>query len=192
MRRLLRDEAAARDRFDHVYRTTRAALLAYLVRRTETPEDAADLLGEVYLVAWRRIADVPAGEQARLWLFGVARRVLANHRRRVRTQTELAAALERTLQTHDAEQPRLAADDSAAVGEVLASLSAADRELLMLRHWEELKPAEIAVVLGRPAAVIRVRLHRARRRAEAKFLEATHEAPLLDRRGRLIEPAAAE
>ena len=92
----------------------------------------------------------------------------------------------------DAEQPRLAADDSAAVGEVLASLSAADRELLMLRHWEELKPAEIAVVLGRPAAVIRVRLHRARRRAEANFLEATREAPLLDRRGRLIEPAAAE
>ncbi|MFG2049725.1 RNA polymerase sigma factor [Micromonospora sp. NPDC048935] len=49
--------------------------------------DAADVVAETFLVAWRRRQDMPVGGEARLWLYGVARRVLANqHRGGVRRQ----------------------------------------------------------------------------------------------------------
>jgi RNA polymerase sigma-70 factor (ECF subfamily) len=154
-------------RFEELYRRTRISVLGYLARRSRSPEDAADLLAEVYLIAWRRMDDVPAGEEARLWLFGVARRVLANHHRRVRKELGLASALEASLR---AVPPSFAADAdprSDAVTEALARLSAKDRELLTLSAWEDLSPAEIAVVLGQRVGLVRVRLHRARKSLKA-------------------------
>jgi RNA polymerase sigma factor (sigma-70 family) len=156
-------ELRDRERFEELYGGTRVLVLGYLARRSRSPEDAADLLAEVYLVAWRRIDDVPAGDEARLWLFGVARRVLANHHRRARTESGLATALEASLRSvalgFDAEpDPR-----SDAVAEALARLTAKDRELLTLSAWEDLSPAEIAVVLGQRVGAVRVRLHRARK-----------------------------
>ena len=54
--------------------------MAYLMRRTDR-EGAFDAAEEVFLVAWRRLSEVPPGDRALPWLYGVARRVLANHRR---------------------------------------------------------------------------------------------------------------
>jgi RNA polymerase sigma-70 factor, ECF subfamily len=56
-------------------------VLAYAVRRTPDPQDAADVVAETFLVAWRRLDAVPSGEQARPWLYGVARHTLANRQR---------------------------------------------------------------------------------------------------------------
>lgn len=65
--------------FEQVYVTNAADLLSYFGRRVRIPADAADLLSETFVVAWRRGDRMPADpEQARMWLFGVARRVLAN------------------------------------------------------------------------------------------------------------------
>lgn len=63
-------------RFDVLYRATRADILSYLLRRATSPEDAADAVAETYLIAWEKLDSIPSGEQARLWLFGVARNVL--------------------------------------------------------------------------------------------------------------------
>lgn len=68
------DEREAR--FTALFESTHRALLAYAVRRVADPADAADVVAESFLVAWRRIDEVPA--DARPWMFGVARRVLAN------------------------------------------------------------------------------------------------------------------
>ena len=70
--------SSAEERFTALFEATRLPLLAYAVRRVADPADAADVVAETYLVAWRRLDDVPAGACARPWLFGVARRVLAN------------------------------------------------------------------------------------------------------------------
>jgi RNA polymerase sigma-70 factor, ECF subfamily len=165
-------QASDHDLFETIYRETRQSLLAYLLRRTDSAEDAADLLSDVYLVAWRRMRQIPEGDEARLWLFGVARRLLANQRRRARTAADLAAALERTLAVRDSQQQFL--ESGIAAGEVAAALrelTPADRELLMLSGWERLTPSEIGIVVGRPAALVRVRLHRARARLRTKLLE---------------------
>jgi RNA polymerase sigma-70 factor, ECF subfamily len=162
-----------RAQFEVLFRDTRAPLLAYLTRRAPS-EDAADLLADVYLVAWRKRADLPAGEERRLWLFGVARRLLAEHRRHAWKRAD-AEAETGALGTPDARD-----DDSRgeAVRHALESLSDIDRELVTLTTWEGLSPAEAARVVGITAGTARVRLHRARARlARHPRLQALLDAP---------------
>lgn len=65
------------ERFRELYSAHVDAVLGYSLRRVGRREDAGDIVAETFLVAWRRLADVPEGEGARLWLYGVARRTLA-------------------------------------------------------------------------------------------------------------------
>ncbi|QGQ21165.1 sigma-70 family RNA polymerase sigma factor [Cellulomonas sp. JZ18] len=156
------------------------ALLAYAVRRVADPADAADVVAETYLVAWRRLDDVPRDAQARPWLFGVARRVLANHYRGERRRLALADRLRSSLE--EVAPPPEPADPVLLTA--LDRLAPDDRELLRLVAWEELARDEIALVLGVPRATVRVRLHRARRRllAQLAALEAEGDAPQAVRR----------
>jgi DNA-directed RNA polymerase specialized sigma24 family protein len=57
-----------RDRFRLIYDANYAPLLGYALRRGRTVEDAADIVAETFLVAWRRLDDIPAGDEARPWL----------------------------------------------------------------------------------------------------------------------------
>ncbi|WP_433170573.1 RNA polymerase sigma factor [Actinoallomurus sp. CA-150999] len=86
-------------RFEAVYMAHYAAMLSYVRRRTDSPDDAADAIAETFATAWRRVADIPDGDEARLWLYGVARRVLANHRRGESRRTALATRLRAELST---------------------------------------------------------------------------------------------
>lgn len=138
-----------------------ADLLAYLRRRTDSPDDAADAISETFTTAWRRVGDIPEGEQARLWLYGVARNVLANQRRGDSRRTALAVRLRAELAAWDESTPR---QDTGAIREAFQRLSADDRELLSLVSWEGLDTAQIATVLGCSRGAVRLRLHRARKR----------------------------
>lgn len=156
--------------FGRLYREHGRAILAYALRRAGDPEDAADVVAETFLIAWRRLGDVPSGDRARLWLYGVARRVLANRhraeRRRTRLGERLAESLRTELATHDA--PR---GEAAETLRAMGKLSQEDRELLLLVSWEELSPGEAARVLGISSLAARSRLHRARRRLRALLEE---------------------
>lgn len=138
-------------------------LVGYAIRRTASTEDAADVVSETFLVAWRRREEVPAGIDARFWLYGVARRVLFNqHRARSRRR-----GLTDRLHSQTALIPLDATERSATaivVAEALERLDEDDRELLRLTSWEGLAPTEIALAFGMPAATVRTRLHRARNR----------------------------
>jgi RNA polymerase sigma factor (sigma-70 family) len=149
-------------RFSRLYRQTRDEVMAYLVRRAHTIEDAADALSETYAAAWRKLDSLPPGEQARLWLFGAARMELRMAGRRERADDELIAELVNELQVVRSEQIQ-AADSDEPLWQALCGLSAVDREILTLTAWEELTPREIAAVMNMSANVVRVRLHRARR-----------------------------
>ncbi|MEU6720493.1 sigma-70 family RNA polymerase sigma factor [Nonomuraea sp. NPDC046802] len=150
-------------RFEGIYESSYRPLLGYALRRCPDPDDAADVVAETFLVAWRRIAEVPQGDEARLWLFGVARKVLANQRRGERRHEQRTAALREQL----AASPLLAeppAEDLTQLGRVFRALSDDDRELLALVAWERLDPGQIAKVLGISRNATRVRLYRARKR----------------------------
>jgi RNA polymerase sigma-70 factor (ECF subfamily) len=154
------------DRFRELYARQFDAVLAYALRRVSRPEDAADVVADTFLVAWRRRSHLPPGDEARLWLYGVARNVLANQRRGDRRRDRLGEALRLRLagSTPHARDPASAVAERATVRDALARLGELDREVLMLTVWEELEPREIADVLGVSAPAVRTRLSRARAR----------------------------
>jgi RNA polymerase sigma-70 factor (ECF subfamily) len=153
----------AQVRFSKLYRDHGRAILEYALRRVEDREDAADVVAETFLVVWRRMEEVPIGDGARLWLYGVARHVLANVHRAERRRTRLGRRLAETLRTEIAAHPE-PQGEAAAVLRAIAALGEEDRELLLLVTWEELSPTQAARVLGISALAARSRLHRARRR----------------------------
>lgn len=149
--------------FSRLYREQGRAVLAYALRRVEGPEDAADVVAETFLVAWRRLGEVPAGGEARLWLYAVARRVIANLHRTERRRTRLGQRLTESLRTELATHPA-PSGEAAEVLRAMTDLTDGDRELLLLVSWEELSPSEAAKVLEISSLAARSRLHRARRR----------------------------
>lgn len=155
------------DRFEDLFEAHHRALLTYAARRCASMADAEDVVADVFLVAWRRLDDVPAGDAARLWLYGVARRTIGNQRRSTTRRANLQARLEQTTERPtDAGSP-----DMEPALEALARLSTADQELLRLVAWEELSHAEIAQVLDISVNAVAIRLHRARARFEQALVK---------------------
>lgn len=155
--------------FERLFRDTRTDLLAYIARRSKTPEDAADALAETYLIAWQKLDRIPKGDRARLWLFGVARNLMMKGASRRRSASALVERLAGELR--DAQPAPSPADDErrAALRRALATLPVRDREILTMTAWEGLTPRQIATVMGTSANVVRVRLHRARARLKRQL-----------------------
>lgn len=158
-------ETQARERFRLVYDATYRHVLAYALRRTVCAATADDVVAETFLIAWRRWPVVPPGEEALPWLYGVARRVLANQRRgedrqlrllhRVGAETSAPVDVEWEVVTREVGRRALAA---------LRRLSDEDQEILRLVAWERLSHRQIATVLGCSENAVAVRVHRARTR----------------------------
>jgi RNA polymerase sigma-70 factor (ECF subfamily) len=164
-----------RARFELFYRSHYEELLAFALRRAN-PTEAEDIVAETFLVAWRRLAEIP--EDPLPWLFGVARHVLHNHTRSHRRREALVARLgHRQSPTHaDSWNP---VEESLAETEILdafSKLPKMDREVLSLVAWEGLTPARAAVALSCSPATFSVRLHRARRRL-LQAIQSIQKAP---------------
>ena len=167
------------ERFRRVYESSFEALLAFAVRRVAQPADAADVVAETFLVAWRRGRQMPDGGEATLWLYGVARKVLANHFRGGVRRERLGERLRQRLRGN-AVDPGHEVSERLTVQGALAQLAELDREVLLLTFWEGLEPREAAVVLGVSSATARARLSRAR----ARFRELMESAdPVAAQRG---------
>ena len=158
------DDSALRARFELVYSANYESVLAYALRRTQTRDDALDVVAETFLILWRRLDQAPEGTELRLWLYGVARLVLANHLRGQRRRERLGARLRNEPTAADVVMPYAADDPRGRISAAFGRLGPDDQEILTLVAVEGLTPNEIARVLGRAAPTIRVRLHRARTR----------------------------
>jgi RNA polymerase sigma-70 factor (ECF subfamily) len=143
---------------------------AYVLRRTRNPQDAEDVVAATYLTAWRRLDTFLATDVPLAWLYRVAAGQLANQRRSTSRFTALQVRLFQVPPPDAGGDP----GDRAVYGEqqdrivaALAVLRPADQELLRLVAFEELTPSEIASAWGLPARLVRVRLHRARKRLQS-------------------------
>ena len=173
------------DRFERLFHSHADAVRSYALRRAAA-EDAEDVVAETFLVAWRRLDDVPS--DPRPWLLAVARKVLANRRRSDQRVVSLSARLaQRAASGHVA-----SIDDGATGTELrLTVLSALERlpdkerEAMRLLAWDRLSSADAATVLGCSRATLAVRVHRARRKLAAMLeserdeesAEATQSSP---------------
>jgi RNA polymerase sigma-70 factor, ECF subfamily len=164
--RLAPDDAARR--LDELLHLHERRVLAYATRRLPNGDDAEDVAAETFIIAWRKIEQVPA--EALPWLLSVARRVLANHRRGSRRRALLRGRLERQLEHTQvdlaAEQP-----SDGPVLSVLRRLRPDDREILCLVAWDELGTGQVAEVLGITPNAAAIRLHRARKRFSDELMK---------------------
>ncbi|HEU5025198.1 MAG TPA: sigma-70 family RNA polymerase sigma factor [Spirillospora sp.] len=152
-------------------------LLAYFARRVTPATDAADLLGETLLVLWRRVEDMPTdSDAARMWMYGVARRVLATHRRTTTRRKALTDKLRAELQVST---PNPDADDDRVshLKEAIAALKPLDQEIVRLVHWEGFSLAEVATLLGKRQGTVRSRYHRARTELKTRMTARDAQSP---------------
>jgi RNA polymerase sigma-70 factor (ECF subfamily) len=173
----IEDGAEREAGFRRLYEAHNRAVLGYALRRARSSSDAAEVVAETMMVAWRRFDSVPPGDAALMWLYGVAHKILANQTRgnlrRSRLFDRMAATVETSLPDTSA-----VSNDQMWIKAALATLPAADFEVLTLTAWEGLAPGEIAAALGLPAATVRTRLHRARARLRAELVATSPEATL--------------
>jgi RNA polymerase sigma-70 factor (ECF subfamily) len=160
------------------------AVYAYAYRRLAAPEDAEDVVVEVFATAWRRWADVP--DETLPWLYATAANVIAHVIRGDARRRRLVARLAVVRPITDDDPVQRVVDTTVArdsVSLAMQDLPPADAELLRLWAWEQLEPAQIGQVLGCTAGTARTRLHRARTRlreslqAHAAVGETYREAP---------------
>jgi len=163
------DEEGRRRRFETLFDSAYEPLLAYARRRV--PAEADDVVADVFLVAWRRLDDVPADELP--WLYGVARKVIHGKRRGARRRGALVRSLELLREPGEAHSA-----DVGPIVRALASLREPDREAILLVACEGLGVAEAARAMNCSEVALRVRLHRARRRLRAELDRDDGRGPL--------------
>jgi RNA polymerase sigma-70 factor (ECF subfamily) len=147
-------------------RTNQADIFAYLVRRVNNREDAADLFGDTYLIAWRKRRSMPTEpDAARKWLFVVARNTLLNHYRANRRRRGLTDSLRGELLRLDSLGEPLT-DEQLDVRRAIESLDHRLAELVRLVHWDGWSIADAADVMGISASTARSRYATARARLQ--------------------------
>jgi len=164
----LAQDVERRRRFERLVTEVYAPVQRYLLRRTD-PAGADDVLGDVLLVLWRRLDDVPP-ERPLPWVYGVARGCLANHLRGAARQERLVHRLAR-------ERPGEDAADHGRLQRALEALPEADQEVLRLWAWEQLPPREIALAMGLTANAVSLRLHRAKGRLKKALTAGKETGP---------------
>lgn len=148
--------------FERLFEAFYRDITAYVARRIAT-KDVDDVVAKVFAVAWRRFERIPEPPDDRLWLFGVARRCLSDHRRSGKRQLRLQTRL--TNEPDAGPSPRHSTDVDPRLELVLsamASLAPADREALQLVLWEELTHAQAATILNCTTNAFEIRYRRAR------------------------------
>ncbi len=181
--------------FERIYDDTFAGIYRFCARRLlSDPDSVPDAVADIYATAWRRVDQLLGADDPVRWLYGVARRTLANRYRAQARRGRLDGRLRRT---------RLAAvpdpgdtigrrDDVTALRDALTTLDPVDREIVIMASWDQLAHTEIAAVTGLSVDAVRSRLFRARRTLKAHIGEPardegaaadTHTANQRDGRG---------
>ena len=154
-------------RFAAVYRDTHADVLRFVARRLNANDGdpmirAEDVTHEAYLVAWKKLAELPLDNaEARAWLFTIARNCLLNdnrsHARSQQMQVRIAEGAEVTVPG-----PHSGVELRVDLSTAWATLNAESQEVLALSAWEGLNSTQAAQVLGISSTAYRMRLSRAR------------------------------
>ena len=161
-------------------------MYAFCLRRIDR-DQAIDCTADTFLVAWRRISDVPDGDKALPWLYRTAHHVIGDRYRQRNRSRALVAALEANPATGHGDQPETVVvrrEADTAVLDALRRLRPADQEVLRLAVWEELPHAEVGELLGCSAHAVDQRVHRAAKRLgrelHATAGAASHVVPRFD------------
>jgi RNA polymerase sigma factor (sigma-70 family) len=161
------EDRDSRSRFRSLYESTFPDIYTFVARSEGPGSDTDDVVAETYLVAWRRLNDVPAPPNDRLWMYGVARNTLARFQR---TRQRRGQLFRRLSSQPDASLPPI--EPQSRHPEVLDAVSRLphrEREVIQLIYWDGLSQDEAATVIGCSENALRIRLHRAKKRLSRRL-----------------------
>ena len=140
------------DEFESFYERYAPRIAAYAARRLGSVHDAQDVVGETFLLAWQRREELLGDPLP--WLYGVARRLIANRVRGFeRRPLHLAENVAAPTWQHGTAGELMAA---------IAALPAREREALLLTVWDGLDQRTAGQLLGCSRVAVALRLRRAR------------------------------
>ncbi len=152
---MLEFQRGSRPAFEELFARYRGPLYGFFRRRLESQERAEDLAQETFLAVIRATARYEPRALGRTYLYGIALKLVAAERRKRQTSRPVAI-----LETEPAIEN--ASDAALWVRQALEKLDAQEREILMLREYEQLSYSEIADLLRLPVNTVRSRLFRSR------------------------------
>jgi len=158
-----------------VFRREASGLLGFFVKRDVPTEDAADLVSDTFLAAWKssRTSEIEP-DMLRAWLFGIARKTLSRYRRGRVRKSALGDRLRATLAS-DHVAPSAAGGDGDELAEHVRSLirclPETEQEILRLVYWDGFTQEEVATIIGKSATAVRARLSRARKVLRDQIVE---------------------
>lgn len=146
-------QKGSRAAFEELYTRYQGPLYGFFHRRLDIPERAEDLAQETFLVVIRGASRYEPRALVRTYLYGIALKLLANERRKPRDVS--------SDETTEPDTPPVQ-EKSLCIKEALGRLDPSEREILMLREYEQLSYSEISELLRLPVNTVRSRLFRAR------------------------------
>lgn len=153
-----------------VYTAHKDFVWASLQRLGGRDADLQDLLQEVFVVVHQRLRDFEGRSLVTTWLFGIALRVVAAHRRRASTRRELPdGSADRGDEPSTGDSPEEAAAFQQARVRLAAILDEMDlpkRAVFVMFEIEDMSCEEMASILGIPVGTVYSRLHAARAQFE--------------------------
>jgi len=158
-------QRGSRQAFEQLFARYQGPLFGFFARRLAARERAEDLTQETFLAVIHATARYEPRATVRTYLYAIAIKLLAAERRK---QRPVAIEIEPVVAGN--------ADDVLWVREALARLDDRDREILMLREYEQLSYSEIAALLDLPVNTVRSRLFRSRLALKNQLEPAKHEA----------------
>jgi RNA polymerase sigma-70 factor, ECF subfamily len=161
-------QRGSREAFDELFARYREPLYGFFRRRLATKDRAEDLAQETFLAVIRAAVRYEPRAMVKTYLYGIALKLLAAERRKLSGNEP---------QIDDDHEPAEdgPSDNALWVQQALEKLDSGEREILMLREYEQLNYAEIAELLRLPVNTVRSRLFRARMELKS-FLEPKRKA----------------
>ena len=150
-------QRGSREAFEALFDRYRARIWGFFRRRVDDPARAEELAQDTFLAILRGAVRFEPRALFRTYLFGIALNILSADRRKTRNRRVEPVE---DLDALPAFSP--GPDGALWIREAIARLDADEREILLLREYEELSYMEIAALLHLPLNTVRSRLFRAR------------------------------
>jgi RNA polymerase sigma-70 factor (ECF subfamily) len=156
--------------FDRFYERHYRKVLAYCLRRVSHSE-GYDAASQVFTIAWRRMSEIPSGDLALPWLYGVARNVVSHQWRSARRRQRLIGRAVALWGPAAADPASIVVEreEYSTVRRAVGRLRVIDQEILLLSAWEGLSRGEIAEILDSSLAAVDKRMTRAKQRLAKEY-----------------------
>ena len=165
--------------FEELVRRYQRPISAYVYRMVGNYESALDLTQEIFIKVYNSLKRYRSEFKFSTWIYKIAHNAAVDHLRRSSTREQsLVAGTDGDTYDLPIESARLSPEQESEQRErrveieaVVRSLPANYRELIILRHSQDLSYEEIVEVTGLPLGTVKNRLFRAREMMRQQFVD---------------------